>query len=52
MPLGRLDRIGRRAAAGGEDAGEAVLRDRVALQRRFAEQRRGGLLVARRRRRR
>jgi hypothetical protein len=37
VPLDGLDRISRRADAGGEDVGEAVLRDRIVLQRRFVE---------------
>ena len=45
VPFGRLDRIGRRAAALGEDAREPVLGDGAAAQRRLAEQRRGGLFV-------
>src|SRR6476661_3921398 len=47
VPLRRRDRIGGEAAAGGEDARVAVLRDRIALLRGLAEHRGGGALVFR-----
>src|ERR1700674_1676574 len=37
VPFGRSNRVGRRPAARGENAGEPVLRDRAALPRRPAE---------------
>src|SRR6266851_1288047 len=37
VPFGRSDRVGRRAAARRQNAGEPVLRDRAALPRRLAE---------------